>query len=81
MIHWFATAETGRTVFKEKMDKMRLSSIYDFIKEFPMLYVEPMTRHEIAEYTVLEELLIGYQTKQKELEEIQKHKSHAMRRL
>ena len=46
-----------------------------------MLYVEPMTRHEIAEYTVLEERLNGYQTKQKELEEIQKRKSHAMMRL
>ena len=98
MINWFATVETGRFAFKEKIDKMRvanqeqfafkekinkmkLSSIYDFIKEFPMLYVEPMTKHEIAEYTVLEERLIGYQTKQKELEEIQKRKSHAMMRL
>ena len=86
MINWFATAETkdaetGRIAFKEKINKMRLSSIYDFIKEFPMLYVEPMTRHEIEEYTVLEERLIGYQTKHKELEEIRKRKSHAMMRL
>jgi len=81
MIKWFATAKTGRIAFKEKMDKMRLSSIYDFIKEFPMLYVEPMTRHEIEEYTVLEERLLEYQTKQVELAEIRKRKSHAMMRL
>ena len=51
-----------------------MSATFDFIKEFPMLYIEPVTRKEIAECAALEEQL------QDKLKEIQKRKAHAMRR-
>ena len=41
-----------------------------------MLYIEPITRKEIAEYTAMEEELQG-----DELEEIRQRKARALRRL
>jgi len=83
MINWFTKAATislpvsNTPVYHpDKINKLRLSVIYDFIKAFPMLYIEPMTKQEIAKYTAMEEQLQG-----DELEEIQKRKAHAMRRL
>ena len=49
MINWFTKATTRLdTSFVEKINKMKLSVTYDFIKEFPMLYIESVTRKEIA---------------------------------
>ena len=77
MINWFANAAIWTNdEYEEKVNKMKLSVIHDFIKEFPMLYIEPVTRKEIAEYTALEEELQG-----DELEEIQQLKARALRRL
>lgn len=77
MINWFANAAIWTNdEYEEKVNKMKLSVIYDFIKEFPMLYIEPVTRKEIAEYTEMEEELQG-----DELEEIQQLKARALRRL
>ena len=64
---------------------MKLSAVYDFVKEFPMLYIEPVTRKEIAEYTALEEELLqgdlmGVEQEAR-LEEIRQSKARAMRRL
>jgi len=87
MISWFtkAAACTITAEYDEKVNKMKLSAVYDFIKEFPLLYVEPMTRKEIAEYSALEEeLLQGDQSgsdQQVKLEEIRSCKARAMRRL
>ena len=81
MINWFTKAATFALPVSDtsdKINKLRLSVIYDFIKALPMLYVEPMTRQEIAKYTAImeEEQLQG-----DELEEIRQRKAHAMRRL
>lgn len=56
MMEWFikaAALEVG------SVETNKLESMYDFIKEFPMLYIEPMTRKEITEYTTMEEQLRG----------------------
>ena len=60
---------------------MRLSATYDFISEFPMLYIEPVTRKEISEYTAMEEQLQGKTLWQEKLGEIRGCKARAMRRL
>jgi len=81
MIEWFAKAAACITTeYDKKIKKMKLSTLYDFIKEFPMLYIEPITRLEIAKYTAREEQLqwLGEEDK---LEEIRQRKAHAMRRL
>jgi len=60
MINW--VEKVGALVhdsFEEKIKRMNLSIVYDFIREFPMLYVESVTRKEIAKYTALEEELQG----------------------
>jgi len=80
MISWFTSYNVRACAFihrcEEKINKMKLSVIHDFVKEFPMLYIESVTRKEIAEYTTLEEELQG-----DELEEIRQCKARAMRRL
>ena len=40
--------------YKGKIEKMKLSTVYDFIREFPMLYIEASTREEIKKHTALE---------------------------
>ena len=75
MIEWFTKATDRVQDYKYKINELRLSVIYDFIKEFPMLYIEVMTKQEIARYTAMEERL------HEQLEEIQKRKAHAMRKL
>jgi len=68
----------------EKINRMKLSTIYDFIKDFPMLYIESVTRQEIEDCTALEEELMNQSPmgdKEVRLEEIRRHKDRAMRRL
>jgi len=65
MIRWFEKAALREISSDEKIKKMRLDCMYDFIREFPMLYIEPMTRKEFAKYADMEEKLQG-----DELEEI-----------
>jgi len=69
MIKWFANASKRVTMYEQevrrlrlsvvhdrnKVSKMKLSVIYDFIKDLPMLYIEPVTRQELTDYTALEE--------------------------
>jgi len=94
MIGWFTRAVTFSFTFTigeiaysmcpEKIKKMKLSVIYDFIKEFPMLYIEPVTRQEIEDCTALEGELMNQSSegdKETRLEEIRRHKARAMRRL
>jgi len=78
IICWFAKAyyHTGEYRDRLKIRRMKLSTIYDFIKEFPMLYIEPVTRKEIVECSALEDQLQGG-----ELVEIRQRKDRAMRRL
>ena len=81
-VSWFAKASACTTfLYDEKINKMKLSAVYDFIKEFPMLYIEPITRKEIVDCTALEEeLLQGGEHKVARLEEAQCCKTRAMRR-
>ena len=88
MVNWFTKASTCTDAaiwtndeFEEKINKMKLSIVYDFIREFPMLYIEPMTRKEIAEYTATEEQLQGKPMWQEKLGEIRAYKARAMMRL
>ena len=86
MIEWFTKASTRLDVsFVDKINKMKLSVIHDFVKEFPMLYIEPVTRKEIAECTAVEEELQGGDAIGREqdvrLEEIRQRKARALRRL
>ena len=83
MIRWFTTAGTVNDysiTSNNSLRRMKLDCIYDFIKEFPMLYVEPVTRKEIAECIAWEERLqwLGEEDK---LEEIRQRKARSMRRL
>jgi len=84
MIEWFTNA-TASTTYDHKISWLRLSATFDFIKEFPMLYIEPVTRKEIAGYTTMEEqLLQGCHMEgehQGQLEEIRQRKAQSMRRL
>jgi len=89
MKEWFTRAAVFRVpdtplYHPSKINKMELSVTYDFIKEFPMLYIEPVTRKEISDYTLKEEELQsnGLGDKQQvRLEEIRQCKARAMRRL
>ena len=90
LINWFKkaflrTSGFSPSGFAPKMRKMKLSAVYDFVKEFPMLYIEPVTRKEIAEYIALEEELksrdlMGVEQEAR-LEEIRQCKARAMGRL
>ena len=64
-----------------KLERMKLSVVYDFIREFPMLYIELVTRQKIAELNAMEEQLQGNPLWGEKLEEIIKCKARAMRRL
>ena len=82
LIGWFANAAACTTEFVEQISKMKLSCIYDFVNEFPMLYIEPVTREEIEKYSAMEEQLLGEDPMQHaKLEEVQRRKTRAMRRL
>ena len=80
LVEWLEKSASCTNI-KEKIDRMKLSVAYDFIREFPMLYIEPFTRREIEEYTTLEKKLQGDQPQQAKLEKVQKCKTRAMRRL
>ena len=81
MIAWLEKANACTSNFEEKIGRIKLSITYDFVREFPMLYIEPVTRKEIEEFSALEEQLQGDQSKQAELEEVQQNKERSMRRL
>ena len=82
MIEWFTKAAARRvTTYDQKISRLRLSSTFDFIREFPMLYIEPVTRKELAEYTTMEEQLQGKTLWLEKLGEIRECKARAMRRL
>ena len=56
MINWFAKAialerNHPLLIYPVRINKMKLSATYEFIKAFPMLYIEPVTRKDIADYT------------------------------
>ena len=83
MVRWFTKAAAGTNAYHERNScKMNLSVVYGFIREFPMLYIEPVTRKKIAEYTAQEEVLLqGGQVVENLLKAIQESKARAMRRL
>ena len=86
MISWFTKATLCTRSIDDSDDvtlnKRKLSAIYDFIREFPMLYIEPKTRQELAEYSSMEMLLRGSEMKHTSiLEEIQRCKTNALMRL
>ena len=81
MINSFAKAAASTTEYEQKISRLRLSATFDFIREFPMLYIEPMTRKEMAEYTTMEEQLQGKPLWQEKLGGIRESKARAMRRL
>ena len=67
--------------FEDRISRMKLSCMYDFVREFPMLYVEPVTRKEIEECSDMEEQLLGDEMQHAMLEEVQQRKTRAIRRL
>ena len=84
MFEWFEKVAAYCTSAFEirKINKMRLATTFDFIKEFPMLYIEPVTRKEIADYIAMEEEhLLRTGGGDIRLAEIRQHKARAMRRL
>ena len=80
IVTWLEKATACTTEFDEQIRKMKLSCIYDFVREFPMLYIEPVTRKEIEEFSVLE-IRLQRKSQQAELKDVQKCKTRAMRRL
>lgn len=84
MINWFTKASTyTNDASSERLIKrIKLDSMYAFIREFPMLYIEPKTRQELAEYNAMEMLLRGSEMQHTSiLEEIHRCKTNALRRL
>ena len=81
MIAWLEKARARTSNFEEKIDRMMLSVTYDFVREFPMLYIEPATRKEIEECTALKKILQGDQSQQAKLKEVEQRKERATRRL
>jgi len=85
MVNWFAKATLCPLSYVDgtsTTNRKKFSAIYEFIREFPMLYVEPMTRQELAEYSAMEMLLRGSEMQHTSiLEEIQRCKTNALRRL
>ena len=80
MIAWLEKARARTSNFEEKIKRTKLSITYDFVREFPMLYIEPVTRKEIEECSVVEIELQG-KCQQAKLEEVQQRKERAVRRL
>ena len=82
MIHWFTKASTCTSEYEEKIKKLKLAAIYDFIREFPMLYIETMTKQELLEYSAMEITLRGSRMQHASiLEEVQRCKTRALMRL
>ena len=98
LIGWLKKASTGTTaywlaknrsldtifLFLSKIRRTKLSCMYEFVREFPMLYVGPITRKEIEECSATEiQLLLGDDTihNASQLEKVQQRKTRAMRRL
>jgi len=82
MMDWFTKASTRTTSFEEKIKKLKLAAVYDFIREFPMLYIEPMTKQELIEYSAMEITLRGSRMQHASiLEEVQRCKTRALMRL
>jgi len=81
MIAWLEKANACTSNFEEKIGRIKLSITYDFVREFPMLYIEPVTRKEIEECSTLEMHLKGDKCQQAKLEEVQERKERATRRL
>jgi len=82
MIKWFEKVAARVRAYDYKVSRLRrLSSTFDFIREFPMLYIEPVTGKEIAEYTTIEKQLEGKPLWQEKLVEIRGCKARSMRRL
>ena len=81
IINWFTKAKACTTEFDEQISKMKLSCMYDFVREFPMLYIEPVTRKEIEECSAMEEQLLGDEAQNAKLKQVQERKTRAMRRL
>ena len=59
VIGWLEKASTLSiaTNFRSKIKQTKLSVIYDFVREFPMLHVESSTKHELKQYSALEKKL------------------------
>jgi len=80
-VSWFAKAAACTIAeYDEKVNKMNISVVYDFIREFPMLYIEPVTMKEIAKYIAMEEELQRGKHKAARLEQVQCCKTRSMRR-
>ena len=84
--YWLAKNRSLDTIFLflSKIRRMKLSCLYEFVREFPMLYVGPVTRKEIEECSATEmQLLLEDDTIQNasQLEKIRHNKTRAMRRL
>ena len=56
-IDWFTKAAAQTTGFEEKIKRSKLSAIYQFIRDMPVLYVEAHLRKDLEDITVKESLL------------------------
>ena len=81
IINWLENAADCTTEFDEQISKMKLSCMYDFVREFPMLYIEPVTRKEIEKCSAMEMKMEGDPLQEARFEQVQKCKIRAMRRL
>ena len=81
IISWLEKANACTSNFEEKIKRTKLSITYDIVREFPMLYIEPVTRKEIEKYSAMEKKLQGDKDQQAKLEEVQQRKERSMRRL
>jgi len=84
LINWFTKAADCTTEYEEKIRRMTLDTMYDFIKAFPMLYIWSMTMNEISGCIILEEKLRQEgrtSSTLKQLATIREFKARALRRL
>ena len=82
LIHWFTKAADFTNDFDEQINRMKLSSIYAFIMEFPILYIEGRTKQELERCKALRIQLQREQIQlAANLEEVQRCEARALRRI
>ena len=61
IIGWFEKAAAHTTDFDEKISKMKLACIYDFVREFPMLSIAPVTGQGAEDFSAKMQVQGKYQ--------------------
>lgn len=82
VIGWCERASACTTAFESKIGRVKLSSIYQFVREMPVMYVEARTRQELEAIRAMKMRLQWEQLElASKLEEVERREARAMGRL